>query len=185
MSRYRHVNHNGTFYFNIGILPDGTLVNLHGYSEEEVRAAVTGADARRHERRSNAAKKAAVTRASRVRLRVGRAAHRIVAGQGIGNRTNCYICGRALSDPESMKRGIGDNWRPPQAALATPAGPKVTQTIAEPSLGEQMKDQIPFKDGDADKSGRPASASPNKRASKARRPAQAGTDTIAEILDEE
>jgi hypothetical protein len=107
MSKYRYVNYNGTFYFSIGILPDGTLHNPKGYPESEVRAAVAAADARRHESRSNAAKKAVATRANRVRLRVNYAAQRTAAGMGIGNRTNCYICSRALSDPESTKRGIG------------------------------------------------------------------------------
>src|SRR5262249_7015051 len=55
MNKYRHVNHNGTCYFSIGVLPDGTLHNPNGYPESELPAAVAAVDARRHARRSNAA----------------------------------------------------------------------------------------------------------------------------------
>ena len=56
----------------------------------------------RHERRSNAAKAAAETRARRQETKVHIVARRIVAGKGIGQRHHCYICGRGLSDRQSI-----------------------------------------------------------------------------------
>jgi hypothetical protein len=73
----------------------------NNYPEDVVRAAVLAADADRHERRSNAAK-AAETRAQRQETKVHIVARRIVAGKGIGQRHHCYICGRGLSDRQSI-----------------------------------------------------------------------------------
>jgi hypothetical protein len=44
--------------FEVGILADGTSHNPRGYPEGLVRAAVLAANERRHERKSQAAKKA-------------------------------------------------------------------------------------------------------------------------------
>src|SRR5262245_4829263 len=74
----------------------------HNYPTNVVRAAVFAADADRHERRSNAAKAAAETRARRQETKVHIVARRIVAGKGIGQRHHCYICGRGLSDRQSI-----------------------------------------------------------------------------------
>jgi len=92
---------------NVGILTDGTLHNPHGYPEDIVRAAIKAAEARVHERRSNAAKKAAITRARRQERKILETARRIVANAKIGPRDNCIVCGRGLGDPESINRGIG------------------------------------------------------------------------------
>ena len=59
-SRYKWVNHEGERLYEVGILADGTLHNPRGYPDDVVRAAVLAADARKHERRSRAAKKAAL-----------------------------------------------------------------------------------------------------------------------------
>lgn len=93
--------------WSVGIEADGTLFNPNNYPDDIVRAAVAAADARRHERRSGAAKKAAVTRAQRKQNKIRIAAQRIVATQGIGPRRDCYVCGRGLGDPQSIARGIG------------------------------------------------------------------------------
>src|SRR5262249_37907513 len=77
------------------------------HHDDVVRAAVSAADARRYDRRSRAAKKAAVTRARRHAQRVYQAAMRIARGIGIGEQHNCYICARRLDDPDSIARGIG------------------------------------------------------------------------------
>ena len=74
----------------------------NNYPEDVVRAAVLAADADRHERRSNAAKAAAETRARRQETKVHIVVRRIVAGKGIGQRHRCYICGRGLSDRQSI-----------------------------------------------------------------------------------
>jgi Family of unknown function (DUF6011) len=98
---------NTNLLFNIGVNADGTLFNPRGYPEEIVRAAVAEADARRQERRSNASKKAAATRAVRRKLKVNKAADRIRTNSGIGARRTCFICGKGLSDAISIDRGIG------------------------------------------------------------------------------
>jgi hypothetical protein len=106
-SRYRFITHNGAKLFQVGILPDGTLYNPNNYPEDEVRTAVLTADARKHLRKSNSAKKAAETRRERRDLEIKRVARRVLANNGIGSRRNCYICGRGLSDTASIERGIG------------------------------------------------------------------------------
>jgi len=116
MSKYRwvyHVEETATAprkvqtLYNVGILPDGTLHNPHGYPKDVVRAAVQAADERCRERRSQAAKKAAVTRARRQEQQIYATAQRIIANEKTGPRDNCVICGKGLSDPESIERGIG------------------------------------------------------------------------------
>jgi hypothetical protein len=107
MSRYRWVRCGPEILRDVGILDDGTLHNPRGYPDDVVRAAVQAADGRRTERRRNGAKKAAATRQRRHELRVRQIAARIVASGSIGNRCNCALCGRGLTDPESVARGIG------------------------------------------------------------------------------
>jgi hypothetical protein len=106
MSKYTWVRYDNGRLFDVGILDDGTLHNPNGYPDEIVRNAVLAADARRHERRSKAAKKAAITRARRQERRVQQAAERILE-KDIGPRAHCYICGRHLTDEVSIRRGIG------------------------------------------------------------------------------
>jgi hypothetical protein len=93
--------------YAVGIEADGTLFNPNGYPENIVRAACLATEARRHERRSQAAKEAAKTRDKRKELRVWETAKRIVAEEQTGPREHCYVCGRYLTDPESIARGIG------------------------------------------------------------------------------
>jgi hypothetical protein len=104
---YHHNGRDMERLYDVGILADGTLHNPRGYPDDVVRAAVLAADERRHMRRSEAAKKAAVTRAERQRKLIYRIADRIVSGHDIGPRANCAICGKGLGDPVSIERGIG------------------------------------------------------------------------------
>jgi hypothetical protein len=97
----------GKTLWSVGILSDGTLHNPNGYPDDVVRDAVLAANARWHERRRDAAKKAAVTRQRRQLRRVNETAQKIVTGHNIGPRSNCAICGRGLGDTESISRGIG------------------------------------------------------------------------------
>ena len=101
------MHHDNTTLHDVGVLPDGTLHNPRGYPDDEVRAAVLAADARRHERRSRAAKKAAVTRRGRQERQVYAAAARIAQGGCIGPRRHCAICERGLDDAQPIARGIG------------------------------------------------------------------------------
>jgi Family of unknown function (DUF6011) len=118
MATYRWVYANGVYngkttylgerFYQVGILPDGTLYNPNGYDEASVRAAVEAADAYLHERRARAAKQAAVTRRARVEARVYAVVKRWQElGALPGPRPNCYCCGRGLDDPQSIQRGIG------------------------------------------------------------------------------
>ena len=108
MSKYKWVRApDSSTLISVGINDDGSLHNPNGYPEDVVRAAVLAADARRHERRSKAAKKGADTRRRRHEHRVAAAAKSIAGGLGIGPLTRCWICGRSLDDPTSVKRGIG------------------------------------------------------------------------------
>jgi hypothetical protein len=94
--------------YNVGVLADGTLHNPNGYPPDIVRNAVEAANARRHLRRCEAAKRAGKTRALRREKRVEEAVRRLLAGLGIPHEgIHCWICGKALSDPDSMWRGIG------------------------------------------------------------------------------
>jgi Family of unknown function (DUF6011) len=97
---------------NVGILPDGALHNPNGYPDDEVRAAVLAADERRRVRRSDAAKKAAATRRDRHSRLVYSVARKISEGREYGPRQNCVVCGKGLTDPESVARGVGsDCWQ--------------------------------------------------------------------------
>jgi len=111
MSRYKWVYwHDGTEtkrLFQVGILDDGTLYNPNGYPEELVRASVLAADARRRERRSNAAKEAAQTRSKRRDRNVYRIVNQLLANRPVGPRRHCACCGRGLDDWTSIQRGIG------------------------------------------------------------------------------
>src|SRR5262245_24430514 len=107
VSRWRSVRHGNRQLFDVGIEADGSLYNPNGYPDDVVRAAVLAADERRHARRSAVAKLAAQTRRARTERRVYDVAKRIVAGHVFGPGYECAICGRGLSDRQSIERGIG------------------------------------------------------------------------------
>jgi hypothetical protein len=93
---------------SVGIQRDGTLHNPNGYDESDVRAAIQEASDRRHERRSRRAKKAAVTRRERTAGRVYAIAKQLTCDdRPLSPRRSCCICGRKLTDAESIARGIG------------------------------------------------------------------------------
>jgi uncharacterized Zn finger protein (UPF0148 family) len=110
---WKVIRHDGEVYIDIGVdKKDGSVYNPHGYPEDIVRAAVAGAEARQHERRSAAAKKAAQTRQKRREKLVYRVVQRLRAGGVLTPGTHCEICGKGLTDPESEARGIGsDCWQ--------------------------------------------------------------------------
>jgi hypothetical protein len=111
-SVFKWVRHDGKRLYNVGFLPDGSLHNPNDYDPELVRTAVLAIDARKHERRSAAAKQAAETRRGHTRVRVFRIARRIAANQATGPARNCYVCGKSLTDAASIERGIGSEcWR--------------------------------------------------------------------------
>ena len=107
MTTYRWVRHEDQKLYDVGVLNDGSLHNPRGYPEDIVRVALAAADGRWRERRSQAAKKAAQTRRSRVEKKSYEVADRIIAGHVFGPSPNCAICGRGLGDKQSFERGIG------------------------------------------------------------------------------
>jgi hypothetical protein len=108
----------GVEYYSVGILADGTLWNPNNYPEDAVRAAVLRAEAKRHQRRSNAAKKAGETRRQRRQEDIWAIAQLIAAKQETGPRRWCYVCGRKLDDRASIARGIGSEcWQEVLARL--------------------------------------------------------------------
>jgi hypothetical protein len=97
---------------DVGILADGTLFNPNGYPEDVVRSAVLAAIEDGKKRRSDAAKKAGVTRAIRMKRRVYEVVQKLGLGHKYGPRASCYICGKGLGDQQSIGRGIGsDCWQ--------------------------------------------------------------------------
>lgn len=107
MSRYRWIGHGPERLENVGVDPDGVLHNPNGYPEDVVRQAVHAADIREREARSQAARKAAATRARRQATKVYGTARRIVDGNVLGPRAKCSICARKLDDAHSTERGVG------------------------------------------------------------------------------
>jgi hypothetical protein len=100
---YRYVNTPDHGILNqIGLYADGTLRNPRGYPEDVVRKVLAEAAEAERKQRSEAAKKAAVTRKRRQAKMILQIATRIVEGRETGPRSNCAICGRGLGDPESI-----------------------------------------------------------------------------------
>jgi hypothetical protein len=109
---WKWVHHEGRYYYSVGIRADGTLINPRNYPEDTVRAAIAAAEERARVRRSEAARKAAVTRKARMDAKVYEVATGIVEGNTYGPARSCVCCWKALGDPESIRRGIGsDCWQ--------------------------------------------------------------------------
>jgi hypothetical protein len=108
---------------SVGVLRDGSLHNPNGYDEALVRQAIREATERLQKRRSEAAKRAALTRERRHQRRVYEIARRIVARESLGPREHCACCGKGLTDAEAIIRGIGsDCWQHVLAAITASQG---------------------------------------------------------------
>lgn len=103
---------------DVGILADGTLHNPNGYPEDVVRASVLAAIEQERDSRSQAAKKAAVTRSIRRKRKIYETVRKLGLGHKFGPRTHCMLCNTEMSDPESIDRGIGsDCWQDVMQAM--------------------------------------------------------------------
>jgi hypothetical protein len=112
MSRWKWIEYQGHRLKDLGVAADGSIYDPNRYGEELVRAAVAQAEEKRHQRRREAALRAAQTRARRREKLVHEVARAIVAGRTFGPRQRCVCCLKALADPESIERGIGsDCWQ--------------------------------------------------------------------------
>jgi hypothetical protein len=115
---YRWIRHGDQVLREVGVLGDSSLHNPNGYPADLVREAVAAANDRRRRRRSEAATRAAETRRRRTDKLVYDTAARIMAGERLGPAARCCICRRALSDPQSIRRGIGSEcWQSVLTAL--------------------------------------------------------------------
>ena len=97
----------GEGFYDVAILPDGSLHNPHGYDEDAVRLSITEVEAIGKERRSAAAKKAAETRRRRREREVYAVARKILSGANLPPSARCNLCGRVMTDEESQARAIG------------------------------------------------------------------------------
>ena len=107
MDKWRWVKHGEVKLYDIGIDDDGTLHNPNGYDEQTVREAIQSAKEEETRRRKEAAKKASETRRKRREKEVYRIAKAFVEGRATGPRSRCRVCGRKVTDHESIERGIG------------------------------------------------------------------------------
>jgi hypothetical protein len=104
---WRYVKHNGESFNNVGIERDGRLWNPNGYPEERLRPVVEYFVNKELEERAAAIKRGVEKRKQRRLSRIAEAAHKLRTQAGIGDRLSCYCCSKALTDPVSIKRGIG------------------------------------------------------------------------------
>ena len=85
---------------------DGTA-RAEGVSERTVLEALVNANRKLRDKRSRAARAAAETRARRRDKELYRIAHTINVGGRTGPQMHCLLCGRGLTDEESIARGVG------------------------------------------------------------------------------
>jgi Family of unknown function (DUF6011) len=98
--------------YEVGILADGTLHNPRNYPDDLVRTAVLAAIERMAQWRSEAAQKAAATRARRRGKKLYTIIEKLRLGHKYGPTSHCVVCNKGLGDPESISRGIGsDCWQ--------------------------------------------------------------------------
>jgi len=122
MGIWREITYDGQTLHHIGIKVDGTLWNPNGYPEDMVRTAIAGAEARQHERRSKSAQKAAATRRERRVLKIDRLVYEYRTKGAFIPAHTCRVCGRGLSDKESIDRGIGSEcWQDVLRAITAQA----------------------------------------------------------------
>jgi len=97
--------------YSVGILYGGKLWNPNGYPEDIVRASVLAAEEQKRQRiaanRRRGAQQAAKTRAQRHDTKLQDVAKQMLRDEKIGPADWCVLCGKPLSDPESIARGIG------------------------------------------------------------------------------
>jgi hypothetical protein len=79
---------------------------------EECRAYLDQKLAEEHEKDLASRRRGVATRKRRKEEQIAKIVRDYLLGQHIGNRMKCAICGRALSDPPSIERGIGSECWP-------------------------------------------------------------------------
>ena len=104
---YRWIQWQGQVFNKIGISGDGQLSNPNNYPEDKVRAALRWVGAKAVVTRKEATIRAVATRARRRAKVIHGIAAGILADRQYGPRNFCCICEKALTDSESIQRGIG------------------------------------------------------------------------------
>jgi hypothetical protein len=94
-------------FCQIAIREDGSLWNPNKYPEEAVRQAIAAAEAQLAARKQESIRRGVETRRRRREQRIWAAAETLRKGAGIGRRSDCFCCAKALTDPVSIERGIG------------------------------------------------------------------------------
>jgi hypothetical protein len=109
---YRWVHAETGILYDIGRFSDGRIHNPKDYPEEVVVRALDNALEQDLVKRKEAARKAAVTRKRRRAKLIWEIAKGIVEGKKYGPRQKCALCGKGLTDQQSIDRGIGsDCWQ--------------------------------------------------------------------------
>jgi hypothetical protein len=90
-----------------GIFADGSLFNPRHHPEEVLRAAIVHTIEQIQAWRHRSAKQAAVTRKLRRELLITDLVKHYVANGTFTPAPHCRVCGRGLTDAESLARGIG------------------------------------------------------------------------------
>jgi hypothetical protein len=105
--RVSHAHDENGDLYDVGIRADGSLINPRNYAEGRVRRALRIATAREIEAKIERTARAAETRARRSSKLIYEVAAGIRAGKAYGPRDFCLLCKRQLTDPTSVRRGIG------------------------------------------------------------------------------
>lgn len=105
--QWRWLSVAGEYFSDVGIRTDGTLHNRHGYPEARLYPALLRAVARSAREHRESIAGGVAKRRGRRETRIAQAVEAHLAGRGIGNLHSCFVCGKLLTDPKSIARGIG------------------------------------------------------------------------------
>jgi hypothetical protein len=105
--RWRSISYDGSYFSSIAINDDGSLWNPNGYAEDRVRAAIAWANEQKWKRREEGIRRGVEKRKQRRESRITGAAQKLLTERGVGNHWRCVCCDKLLTDPVSVKRGIG------------------------------------------------------------------------------
>lgn len=111
---YQWYRSNNTIFRNVTLEHDGEKVvsfTCDSDDKEAAKAALVSVLVSEKAKRSEAAKKAALTRRTRTKARVYEVARAYIAGPSRA-AMRCRICGKRMNDDESILRGVGsDCWQ--------------------------------------------------------------------------
>ena len=127
---WRSAPYKGDWFYSVSINRDGSLYNPNHYPEEAVREACLEADRQKAQKLIAARKQGVETRKRRREEKIAKVAKDYLLGKQIGNDTECAICGKGLSDPVSVERGVGSECWPQLMTACAEAIPNCEAEIA-------------------------------------------------------